>query len=269
MISRIVFALAVPAALFAQDLRKQVEALHASMVTAFATDPASTARFYTDDAGVVGAGARVLGRAAVDSYWKGIQPGATWKLEVLDVGGIPEAPWVHGLSTLTSASGRVSLSEYIGLLQRGADGALRFRTDAYAFGNGKAAPDDEAAVRKLDSLWAHVYAKHDTASALQLYSESLAFRGVNGTFKTRADEMGDIRPSPGLTMEYFRTFPTTVKTFDRVAVVSGSVEWSFAMNGSGRLLAYPYTAVYRRGGPLGWEIIALHMGDGRASRGRP
>ena len=268
MLRPLALVLALPATLTAQDpVRRQVDSLHAAMVAAFASEPASTARFYADDAAVVGGRMRVTGRADVDAYWKSIPPGATWKLDVLDVGGSAEVPWVHGRSTLTSASGRVSLTEYIGLLQRGADGQLRFRTDAYAFGDGKASPGDEAAIRHLDSLWAHLYAAHDTASAQQLYAESLAFRGVNGTIKTRADEMRDIRPSPGLTMDYFRTVPTTVKTFDRVAVVSGSAEWSFTTNGKSSHYGFPYTAVYARGGPLGWQIIALHMGEGRA-RGR-
>ena len=177
MIRRIALALAFPSTLLGQQpVRQQVEALHAAMVAAFTADPASTTRFYTDDAGVVGGGMRVVGRASVDNYWKSISPGSTWKLEVLDVGGIPEAPWVHGRSTLTGGSGRVSLTEYIGLLQRGSDDQLRFRVDAYAGGPATAQPGDEAAVRKLDSLWATLYAKHDTASALQLYSESLVLK---------------------------------------------------------------------------------------------
>jgi ketosteroid isomerase-like protein len=268
MFRHIVLALAIPATLAAQDLKQQVEALHAAMVSAFAANPASVAKFYADDAGVVGGGFRAVGRAAVDDYWKSMGAGYTWKLEVLDVGGIPEAPWVHGRSTLTNPNGRVSPTEYIGLLQRGVDNQLRFRVDAYAGGPATAQPGDEAAVHKLDSLWANLYAKHDTASAVQLYAPYLVFVSNNGRHKTRDDEMGDIRPSPGLRMEYFRTFPATVKTFDRVAVVSGAAEWSFTMNGRGSLSAYPYTAIYTRGGPLGWRIVAVQMGDGRVSRGR-
>lgn len=266
MVRRLVLALAIPSTLLAQDLRKQVEALHAAMVSAFTADPASTAKFYTDDAGVVGGGMRVVGRTGVDNYWKSVGPGSTWKLEVLDVGGIPEAPWVHGRSILTSASGRVSPTEFIGLLQRGLDDQLRFRVDAYAGGPATARPGDEAAVRKLDSLWASLYAQHDTASAIQLYSESLVFLSADGRHKTRAEELGDIRPAPGLTMEYFRSNPTTVKTFDRVAVVGGTASWRFAMNGTPRQIERPYTAIYGRGGPLGWRILAVQMGDGRVKR---
>ena len=268
MLRRLALALAIPSTLLAQDLKKQVEDLHAAMVAAFTADPASTARFYTDDAGVVGGGMRVVGRAAIDNYWKSIGAGSTWKLEVLEVGGIPEAPWVHGQSTLTS-SGRLSVTEYIGLLQRGTDNQLRFRIDAYAGVPQTPKPEDEAAVRRLDSLWANTYATHDTARALQLYSEALVFIGADGRHKTRDDELGDIRPAPGLVMDYFRTNATTVKTFNRVALVSGTAAWRFTMNGTPRQIERPYTAVYTRSGPLGWRIVAVQMGDGRAPRGRP
>jgi ketosteroid isomerase-like protein len=263
--------LAIPSLLVAQEpLRRPVDSLHAAMVAAFTADPASTARFYTSDAAVVSGGMRVVGREAVDNYWKSITAGATWKLEVLDVGGIPEAPWVHGRSTLTNAQGRVSLTEYIGLLQRGVDGQLRFRVDAYAGGAATAQPGDEAAVRKLDSLWASMYAKNDTASALQLYAPSLVFKGSDDRTKTLGDEMGDIRAAPGYSIEYFRSAPTTVKTFDRVAIVQGTAEWRFSMNGGApRQIGRPYTAIYIRSGPLGWRIVAMLMGDGRVSRGRP
>ena len=269
MIRPIALALAFPATLLAQDLKKQVEALHTAMVSAFTANPPSTTKFYTDDAGVVGGGFRAVGRAAVDDYWKSMGPGYTWKLEVLDVGGIPEAPWVHGRSTLTNPNGRVSLTEYIGLLQRGVDEQLRFRVDAYAGGPATAQPGDEAAIRKLDSLWASLYAKHDTVAAAQLYAPYLVFVSANGTHKTVADEMADIRPAPGLVMEYFRTNPTTVKTFDRVAIVSGTADWRFTMNGTPRQIGRPYSAIYTRGGPLGWRIVAVQMGDGRVARGRP
>jgi ketosteroid isomerase-like protein len=260
----------IPCSLSAQaPLKTQIDSLHAAMVAAFAADPASTTKFYTDDAAVVGGGMRVVGRAGVDNYWKQISPGSTWQLEVLDVGGIPEAPWVHGRSTLRSGSGRTSITEYIGLLQRGLDGQLRFRVDAYAGGQASAAPGDEAAVRKLDSLWSRMYATHDTASALQLYAESLVFIGSGGQHKTRADELGDVRPSGGLRMEYFRSTPAAVRTFERVSIVQGTAEWSFSMGGgSPRKVERPYSAIYRRGGPLGWTIVAMQMGDGRVARGR-
>ena len=254
--------LCLPVALSAQEpLRRQVDSLHAAMVAAFTASPASTGRFYTDDAAVVGGGTRVVGRAAVDAYWSGIGAGSTWKLETLDVGGTAAAPWVHGRSTLTSASGRVSLTEYVGLLQRGADGQLRFRVDAYALAGGTSTPADEAAVRGLDSLWARMYQTHDTATAVQLYAEPLVFISANGTQKTRAEELADVRPAAGLTMDYFRTKPATVRVFGRLALVTGTAEWRFTMNGAPRDVRRSYTAIYSRGGPLGWRILAIQMGN--------
>jgi ketosteroid isomerase-like protein len=241
-------------------MRKSIDSLHAAMVAAFTADAASTAEFYADDAAIVGGGMRVTGRDAVNTYWKGISPGSTWQLEVLDVGGTPDSPWVHGRSTLKSGSGRTSITEYIGLLQRGVDGQLRFRIDAYAGGEAKATAGDEAGVRTLDSLWAKMYATHDTATALSIYAEPLVFLSANGRIKTRTDELADIRPAEGLKMDYFRSNPTTVRSFDRVAIVSGTAEWRFTMNGTPRTISRSYTAVYSRGGPLGWRILAIQMG---------
>jgi ketosteroid isomerase-like protein len=255
-------ALAAPATLSAQHyLKPQVDSLHAAMVAAFMTAPSATARFYTDDAAVVGGGTRVTGRAGIDNYWKEIPTGSTWALEVLDVGGSADAPWVHGRSTLTT-NGRVSLTEYIGLLQRGKDGQLRFRVDAYAGGAVPASKEaDEATIRRLDSTWAGIYATHDTATAMQLYSRSLVFTSANGRQKTLAEELADVRPAQGLTMEYFRTTPTLVRTYDRVALVEGSASWRFTMNGAAREVRRTYTAIYGRGGPLGWRILAISMGN--------
>ena len=148
------------------------------------------------------------------------------------------------------------------------DDQLRFRVDAYAGGPGRSQPGDEAEIRKLDSLWAHVYAKNDTAGALQLYAPSLIFMGSDRV-KALSDELGDIRPAPGYAIEYFRSTPSVVKAFDRVAVVQGTAEWKFSMNGGApRQIQRPYTAIYHRGGPLGWRIVAMQMGDGRVARGR-
>jgi hypothetical protein len=35
-----------------------------------------------------------------------------------------------------------------------------------------------------------------------------------------------------------------------------------------RQISRPYAAIYHRGGPLGWRIVAVQMGGGRVSRGR-
>jgi ketosteroid isomerase-like protein len=262
MIRRLAVALSVPAVLVGQQpLKRQIDSLHASMTAAFNASPPATAAFYADDAAMIGGGMRVSGREGIDRYWGRITPTATWKLEVLDVGGDDASPWVHGRSTFAPPGAPAFISEYIGLLQRGTDGKLRFRVDAYAQeATAPASPAaDEAAVRGIDSLWARMYAKHDTTAALQLYSDQLVFISANGRQKTRAEELADVRPAAGLVMKYFRTTPAEVRAFGQVAVVRGVADWRFTMNGSPREIHRPYTAVYTRGGPLGWRIVAIQM----------
>lgn len=245
-------------------LRSQVDSLHAAMVAAFKSDQASTTKYYTNDAVIVGAGTRVLGREGIDRYWSGTTPGSEWRLEVVDVGGEASAPWVVGRSYFGRPGGNPFITEFLGLLKRGPDGQLRFRVDAYAAATGTAPANpaaDEVSVRGVDSLWAKMYATHDTASALQLYAEPLVFISANGRVKNRTEELADVRPAAGLTMDYFRTKATTVKTFEKMAVVSGTAEWRFTLNGSPREVRRSYTAIYSRGGPLGWRMVAIQMGN--------
>jgi ketosteroid isomerase-like protein len=111
-----------------------------------------------------------------------------------------------------------------------------------------------------DSLWAHNYQVHDTATALQLMSEDFFMTTSQGRTKTRADELADIRPSAGLRMRYFRTEGSRLREYGETGVVIGIASWSFDMNGRESSIRRRYTAVYRRGGPLGWQLVALHMG---------
>ena len=111
-------------------IRQEVETLHAAMVDAFKRDPASVAQYYTDDATIMGGGARSVGREQVDRYWRE-GPKAEWTLEVLEVGGDSQSPWVRGRSTLAGSGGRRMVTEYVGILKRGSDGRLRFYVDMY------------------------------------------------------------------------------------------------------------------------------------------
>jgi ketosteroid isomerase-like protein len=122
------------------------------------------------------------------------------------------------------------------------------------------AQDGAAAIRRLDSLWAQMYARQDTALALQLYADDLVFTSANGNRKTRQQELADVRPQPGLTMEFFRTTPSEVSLRDSTAVVSGVAEWRFVWNGQAREIRRTYTIGYARGGPLGWRIRTVQMG---------
>ncbi len=122
---------------------------------------------------------------------------------------------------------------------------------------------DVAAIRRLDSLWAQMYARHDTTVARSLYAEDLVFTSANGNQKDREQELVDVRPQPGLVMDYFRTTPTQVRVHEGAAVVTGIAEWRFTWNGQMREVKRGYTITYSRGGPLGWRILAVHMGTAR------
>ena len=124
-------------------------------------------------------------------------------------------------------------------------------------------PSDVAALHRLDSLWARMYASHDTVLARSLYAEDLVFTSANGNQKNREQELADVRPQPGLVMDYFRTTPTQVRVHEGAAVVTGVAEWRFTWNGQAREVKRVYTITYARGGPLGWRVLAVHMGTAR------
>lgn len=120
-------------------------------------------------------------------------------------------------------------------------------------------PGDERAVLALDSLWARNYATHDTVNAVRLMSDRFFMTSANGTVKNRAEEVNDVRPSPGLRMDYFRTEGVNAHVYGDAAVVSGFASWAFEHDGRASAVRRKYTAVYLRGGPLGWQLVELHM----------
>jgi ketosteroid isomerase-like protein len=111
-------------------LRQEVDSLLTAMVAAFKAEPASVARFYTDDGSILGGGQRAVGREQIDQYWRDATMFADWRLEVLEVGGEGPTPWVRGRSTLHGRSGRMMVTEFVGLLKRQPDG-LKFYVDMY------------------------------------------------------------------------------------------------------------------------------------------
>ena len=115
-------------------------------------------------------------------------------------------------------------------------------------------------IRQLDARWARMYAENDTVTAAKLYADDLVFTSTDGSLKTKAKEMGDVRAAPGLTLHYFRTKDTQVRVFGTGAVAAGQAEWSFTANGQTNDVKRRYTIVYARGGELGWRIVAVHMG---------
>ena len=138
--SVLVVALIVPAVVHAQrsTLRQEIDSLNRAMEQAFAKgDMMAVARFYADDAKLMGPrGDDVSGRAAIDRYWSGIKDAKSWKLEVLDVGGDRTTAYQVGRSTLvTGGTGgdRTSVSRFVVIWKRQADGRLRIALDFYHF----------------------------------------------------------------------------------------------------------------------------------------
>jgi ketosteroid isomerase-like protein len=116
------------------------------------------------------------------------------------------------------------------------------------------------AIRALDAGWARSYQVHDTAYAIQLFADDMVVTATNGSLKNKQGELADIRPSPNLKMDYFRTKDVNVRMLEGGAVVTGLAEWSFTFNGRASQVARRYTSVFARGGPLGYQIVALHIG---------
>jgi hypothetical protein len=77
-------------------------------------------------------GRRLKGRAQVDQYWRQSSGAMDWSLEILELGGTRDAPWLLGRSTLVSSSGMRQATDYVGVLERGTDGKLRYRIDFFS-----------------------------------------------------------------------------------------------------------------------------------------
>ncbi|HJU72845.1 MAG TPA: nuclear transport factor 2 family protein [Gemmatimonadaceae bacterium] len=120
--------------------------------------------------------------------------------------------------------------------------------------------DAAQAIRALDSAWARAYATHDTTLALQLFAEDLVVTSAGGNVKDRTGEIADVRRAPGLQLEFFKTIDAKVRVYESSAVVTGLAEWKYTQNGQVSNPRRRYTAVYVKGGPLGWRMVALHLG---------
>lgn len=123
------------------------------------------------------------------------------------------------------------------------------------------ATSPEAAVRRADSLWANSYAVHDTARARQLFDPQFVMTSTDGSRKDRERELMDVRSSPQWTVNYFRSLDVTVRMLgESAAVVTGTLDWRLTSNGQPQDTRRRYTATWERGGPLGWRMVALHVG---------
>jgi len=123
-----------------------------------------------------------------------------------------------------------------------------------------AAQNTRDSLLKLDSAWARSYAMNDTALAGKLFDDSLIVTSGNGRLKTKSGEMADVAPTPGGEIHYFRTSGAVARAYGSAGFVVGLAEWSYTFNGRRGDYRRRYTAVYARGGPLGWRMVALHIG---------
>jgi ketosteroid isomerase-like protein len=128
---------------------------------------------------------------------------------------------------------------------------------ALAHGQGRAATDS---LRALDRLWAQTYTKHDTAAAKSLFSDSIVITPASGRLKDKQGELADVRADPDLRVHYFRTQDVGVRVHGGTGIVTGLAEWEYTYRGKVQGVRRRYTAVYSRGGSLGWQMVALHLG---------
>jgi ketosteroid isomerase-like protein len=132
-------ATATPQAVEDRAIRRELTAVNAEMAATFNRgDYLGAARFYSDDAQIIGTGGvRVTGRAAIDRYWTSIPAGSTWRLDVLDAGGSRDSPWQLGRSTLVmpgrdpGAASNTSIVDFVAVWKRQPDGTLKLYIDMY------------------------------------------------------------------------------------------------------------------------------------------
>jgi ketosteroid isomerase-like protein len=116
-------------------------------------------------------------------------------------------------------------------------------------------------VHMLDAAWAYAYASHDTVFAKKLFADDLIVTSMSGALKNKAGELADIRPAADLKMDYFRTDSVKVRVYGKdAAVVTGVAQWRYTYRGQPAMNKRRYTAVYIRGGPARWRMVALHLG---------
>lgn len=84
------------------SLRAEIEGINRELEAAFnRKDMLAVARYYTDDARLVGPrGEEIRGRAAIDAYWLRIRGPKSWRLEAFDIGGSRDQAYQYGRSTL-------------------------------------------------------------------------------------------------------------------------------------------------------------------------
>jgi ketosteroid isomerase-like protein len=127
-----------PTALTAQapSIRAEIEARVDALLAAFrAGDTRAVAQMFRDDASILGpAGLRVVGRAAIDSYWVARPRPTSWAIETLEVGGSRDAPWHYARSIRVNSSAAradTSVTTFLLIWKRGSDGTLQIYLDLF------------------------------------------------------------------------------------------------------------------------------------------
>ncbi len=122
------------------QVRRNIARLNREMEQAFRNgDMRAVASFYTDDALMIGPGARVEGKAAIIEHWERISEPVDWSLEVRDITGRGDIVHQTGRSFLTVLDGseeRTSIVDFVLVWHLQADGGYKIAIDSYH------APDD-------------------------------------------------------------------------------------------------------------------------------
>jgi ketosteroid isomerase-like protein len=231
------------------SLRKDVDALLAGMVAAFKRDPAAVGAFYTDAAAIVGGGQRFQGRASVDNYWKGTTGFADWSLDTLETGGHADAPWAYGRSVLLSKSGQKMETYFVGLLRRAPSGDLKFQVDAFTRQRGDDSGDDAS---RAFATYLTAVEKADANALRSLLDDQFVI--ISSTVRNKAEEIADLVPQSGSTVEYFRSDETRTRGFGSLAVTTGVLKWTF----NGRELQRNHSTIAVKRGAE-WKILAQQV----------
>jgi len=115
-------------------------------------------------------------------------------------------------------------------------------------------------VRRLYSLWARTYATQDTAMARALLADDLFVTNGVGRISGKAQELAELTPRGDPQMSELGVTDVRVRCYAACCVVTGVAEWRAVFRGDTASGRQRYTATYVRGGPLGWQIAAVHVG---------
>jgi ketosteroid isomerase-like protein len=230
-------------------LRAEIEALNTAMTAALTREPAAVAAYYADTAAIIGGGQRLQGRAAVDEYWKGATMFEKWTLETLETGGPATAPWQFGRSVLHGRSGRTMETYFVGLLRRTAAGDLKFVVDAFTREKGDGGEADAA---RVTDAYLKAVERADAKALGEILDDQFVI--VSSSARNKAQEIADLVPASGGTVEYFRLDDAKTRGFGAFAVTSGVLRWKFA----GRVLERDYTSIAVKRG-ADWKILAQQV----------